>query len=154
MFTFDKNRPKATKHHKMKDSVSLSLRGNMSFDVEVNGHRMTIDSSREFGGNDEGPRPKSLMLVALGGCTGMDMASILRKMRVPFEGLRVKVEGNITGDHPRHFDTMHIVYFIKGKNIPADKAELAAKLSQEKYCGVSYSYRASIKITHEIIYED
>lgn len=138
----------------MKDSVSLSLKGNMSFDVEVNGHRMTIDSSRDFGGNDEGPRPKSLMLVALGGCTGMDMASILRKMRVPFDGLRVKVDGVITGEHPRHFESMHITYFIKGKDIPADKVELAAKLSQEKYCGVSHSYKASIRLTHEIVYEE
>jgi putative redox protein len=91
-----------------------------------------------YGGNNEGPRPKSLMLVALGGCTGMDMASILRKMRVPFESLRVKVSGNIT-EHPKHFDTMHITYYIKGKDIPHDKVETAAKLSQEKYCGVTFS---------------
>jgi putative redox protein len=138
----------------MKDSVTLSLRGNMSFDVDVNGHKMVIDTGETFGGNNEGPRPKSLMLVALGGCTGMDMASILRKMRVPFESISVKVDGNITGEHPRHFDTMHITYVIKGKDIPKDKVEMAAKLSQEKYCGVTFSYRASIEITHEIIYEE
>ncbi|MBE0676577.1 MAG: OsmC family protein [Bacteroidales bacterium] len=138
----------------MNDSVSLSLKGNMSFDVLVNGHRMVIDSSASSGGNDEGPRPKSLMLVALGGCTGMDMASILRKMRVPFEGLSVKVDGNITEDHPRHFDKMHITYIIKGKDLPADKVEMAAKLSQDKYCGVTFSYKASIEITHEIVYEE
>jgi putative redox protein len=138
----------------MKDSVSLSLKGNMSFDVNVNGHNMVIDTGEAYGGNNEGPRPKSLMLVALGGCTGMDMASILRKMRVPFEGLRVDVSGNITEDHPKHFDTMHIKYYIKGKDIPHDKVETAARLSQEKYCGVTFSYKASIAITHEIIYEE
>ena len=137
----------------MKDSTILTLKGNMSFDVEVSGHHMTIDTGEASGGNDEGPRPKSLMLVALGGCTGMDMVSILRKMRVPFESIRIKVDGNITGDHPRHFDTMHITYYIKGENIPADKVEMAAKLSQEKYCGVTYSFKASIEITHEIVYE-
>lgn len=126
----------------------------MSFDVDVNGHKMVIDTGETFGGNNEGPRPKSLMLVALGGCTGMDMASILRKMRVPFESISVKVDGNITDEHPRHFDTMHITYVIKGKDIPKDKVEMAAKLSQEKYCGVTFSYRASIEITHEIIYEE
>lgn len=145
---------KTLKKHTMNDSVSLSLKGNMSFDVQVNGHNMVIDSSPSSGGNDEGPRPKSLMLVALGGCTGMDMASILRKMRVPFEGLSVKVDGNITEDHPRHFDKMHITYIIKGKDLPADKVEMAAKLSQEKYCGVTFSYKASIEITHEIVYEE
>ena len=138
----------------MKDSVTLSLKGNMSFDVDVNGHKMVIDTGDSFGGNNEGPRPKSLMLVALGGCTGMDMASILRKMRVPFESIAVKVEGNITSENPKHFDTMHITYFIKGKDIPRDKVETAAKLSQEKYCGVTFNYRASIEITHEIVYEE
>jgi putative redox protein len=137
----------------MKDSVSLSLRGNMSFEVEVNGHKMVIDSGESFGGNNEGPRPKSLMLVALGGCTGMDMASILRKMRIPFEGLRVEVSGNITSENPKHFDTMHITYFVKGKDLDREKIEMAAKLSQEKYCGVTYNFKASIEITHEIIYE-
>ena len=126
----------------------------MSFDVDVNGHKMVIDTGETFGGNNEGPRPKSLMLVALGGCTGMDMASILRKMRVQFDTISVKVDGNITSEHPRHFDTMHITYIIKGKDIPKDKVEMAAKMSQEKYCGVTFSYRASIEITHEIIYEE
>ena len=137
----------------MNDIVTLALKGNMSFDVDVNGHKMIIDSSKDFGGNDEGPRPKSLMLVALGGCTGMDVAAILRKMRVPFTGLRIDVSGHITHDHPRHFDRMHIKYFIRGKNIPHEKVEQAITLSQEKFCGVSYSYKQSIEITSEIIYE-
>jgi len=137
----------------MNDIVTLALKDNMSFDVDVNGHKMIIDSAEDFGGNDEGPRPKSLMLVALGGCTGMDVASILRKMRVPFTGLRIDVSGHITHDHPRHFDRMHIKYFISGENIPHEKVEQAIALSQEKFCGVSYNYRQSIEITSEIIYE-
>jgi len=137
----------------MKNTVTLSLRENLSFDVEVNGHKMIIDSSEEFGGNNEGPRPKSLMMVALGGCTGMDMASILRKMRVPFESIRLEVSGNITSEHPKHFDSMHVVYYIKGKDIDREKVETAAKLSNEKYCGVSFNYKASMQITHEIVYE-
>jgi putative redox protein len=83
----------------------------------------------------------------------MDMASILRKMRVPFEGLRVEVSGTITSENPKHFDTMHITYFVKGKDLDREKIEMAAKLSQEKYCGVTYNFKASIDITHEIIYE-
>lgn len=137
----------------MNDSVTLALKGNMSFDVDVNGHKMVIDASEDFGGNDEGPRPKSLMLVALGGCTGMDVASILRKMRVPFSALRIEVSGHVTHEHPRHFDRMHIRYFISGDNIPPEKVEQAVELSQEKFCGVSYSYKQSIEITSEIIYE-
>jgi putative redox protein len=138
----------------MKDSVSIQLIKNMSFEVNVNGHKIVIDTANEFGGNNRGPRPKSLMLAALGGCTGMDLASILRKMRINFDELKIDVEGNITEEHPRHFDHMHIKYIIKGKNIPADKVNSAIELSLEKYCGVSYSYRKAMKITHELIIEE
>ena len=126
----------------------------MSFEVEVNKHKMIIDSVREFGGNNEGPRPKSLMLVALAGCTGMDIVSILKKMRVSFDDLRIVADGNITDEHPKHFEHMHLKYIIKGKNIPEEKVRTAINLSQEKYCGVSFSYRKAMKLTHELIIEE
>jgi len=138
----------------MKDSVAIRLKENMSFDVEVNGHKMVLDSSSEFGGNNSGPRPKSLMLVALAGCTGMDVVSLLRKMRIEFDDLKIEVSGNITEEHPKHFDHMHIIYKIKGKEIPPDKVNKIIELSLEKYCGVTYSYSKAMKITHELIIEE
>ena len=138
----------------MRDSVSIELKDNMSFEVNVNGHKMIIDTTDEFGGNNKGPRPKSLMLVALAGCTGMDVVSILRKMRIAFDNLKIVVDGNITDEHPRHFDHMHIKYILKGKNIPADKVNSMIDLSLVKYCGVSYSYSKAMKITHELIIEE
>lgn len=135
----------------MKDKVTIQHRENMSFNVKVNGHDMILDSSMEFGGSNAGPRPKSLMLVALAGCTGMDVVSLLNKMRVQFDELKIEVEGNITEDHPRHFDHMHIKYIIRGKEIPVEKVNNAISLSQDKYCGVSFSYRMAMKITHELI---
>jgi putative redox protein len=137
----------------MKDSAIIQYKKNMSFNVEVSGHKMIIDSTEEFGGNNEGPKPKSLLLVALAGCTGMDVVSMLKKMRIDFEDFRINVDGNVTDAHPRHFDHMHITYFVKGNNIPVDKVEMAIKLSQEKYCGVSYSFRFAMKLTHELIVE-
>lgn len=137
----------------MKDKVTIQHRENMSFNVKVNGHDMILDSSMEFGGSNAGPRPKSLMLVALAGCTGMDVVSLLNKMRVQFDELKIEVEGNITEDHPRHFDHMHIKYIIRGKEIPVEKVNNAISLSQDKYCGVSFSYRMAMKITHELIIE-
>jgi len=138
----------------MKDSVAIRLKENMSFDVEVNGHKMVLDSSSEFGGNNSGPRPKSLMLVALAGCTGMDVVSLLRKMRIEFDDLKIEVGGNITEEHPKHFDHMHIIYKIKGKEIPPDKVNKIIELSLEKYCGVTYTYSKAMKITHELIIEE
>jgi putative redox protein len=138
----------------MKDYVNIQHRENMIFDVEVNGHKMIIDSATEFGGDDQGPRPKSLMMVALAGCTGMDVVSILKKMRIQYDDFKVNVEGNITGEHPKHFDHMHMTYLIKGKNIPEDKVKMAIQLSQDNYCGVSYSYKMAMKLTYELIIEE
>jgi putative redox protein len=137
----------------MKDSVTIQHRENMSFTAAINGHELILDASRGSGGNNLGPRPKSLMLVALAGCTGMDVVAILKKMHVEFEDFRVKVEGNITEEHPMHFDHMHIIYTIKGKEIPVEKVNKAISLSQDKYCGVSYNYRKAMKITHELVIE-
>lgn len=138
----------------MKDSVSIQHRGNMSFDAKVNGHNIILDSTREFGGNNAGPRPKSLLLAALAGCTGMDVVSILQKMKVKFEDLRIVVEGNITDEHPKHFDHIHIMYIVKGKDIPVEKVKTAINLSQDKYCGVSYSLKKAMNITWELVTEE
>jgi putative redox protein len=135
----------------MIDNVSIKFRNNMSFDVDVNGHKMIIDTAPEFGGDDLGPRPKSLMLVSLAGCTGMDIVSLLRKMKIEIEDLKIEVEGHITSDHPRHFDRMHIKYIIKGNKLPADKVNYAIDLSLQKYCGVSYNFEKSMEITHELV---
>jgi putative redox protein len=72
-------------------------------------------------------------------------------MRIAFNDLKIVVDGNITDEHPRHFDHMHIKYILKGKNIPADKINSVIDLSLVKYCGVSYSYSKAMKITHELI---
>ncbi len=138
----------------MEETVRLQLEEALSFNVEVDGLTMKIDSMEEFGGKQRGPRPKSLMLVALGGCTGMDVASIMRKMKIPYDSLEVSVNGVLTETHPKHFEKMHITYVVKGKNIDRSKVEKAVALSQDKYCGVTYSYKAAIEITHEIIIED
>jgi putative redox protein len=138
----------------MKDSASIHYLKGMAFDANVNGHNMIIDATREFGGNNEGPGPKSLMMVSLAGCTGMDIVLMLNKMRIKFEDLTINVDGNVTEEHPKHFDYMHISYIIKGKEIPVDKVEMAITMSLEKYCGVSYSFRQAMKITHELVIKE
>ena len=76
-----------------KEIVSTKWLENMAFESEINGHKIIVDAKTEVGGQDLGPRPKPFMLAALGGCTGMDVVSILKKMRVDFKGLNVIVEG-------------------------------------------------------------
>jgi putative redox protein len=135
----------------MKHLVNTSWKGNMQFETEVNGHKFIMDAPSELGGDDSGPRPKPLLLSALAGCTGMDVVSILKKMRVEIESLDIAVEANLTEEQPTHYTSMHVVYIFKGTDLPLDKLEKAVELSRERYCGVSYMYKnAGIDVTYEI----
>jgi putative redox protein len=132
------------------ERVKVNWLENMAFEAEVNGHNIIIDAAEPVGGENRGPRPKPLMLVALAGCTGMDVISILKKMRVEVEGFNVVVEGELTEEHPKQFSQMRVIYEFKGKDLPIDKLEKAVNLSEERYCGVSAMYRKAIGITSEI----
>jgi len=130
--------------------VSTKWLENMSFESEINGHKLIIDAKEEVGGQDKGPRPKPLMLAALGGCTSMDIVSILKKMRVELLSLNVIVEGELSEEHPKRFTKMHVIYEVEGDDLPMDKIEKAVSLSEDKYCGVSAVYKEVIEITSEI----
>ncbi len=134
----------------VKDKVTVKWLGNMAFEGEVSGHKITIDAESHVGGEDKGARPKPLMLPALGGCTGMDVISILRKMRVDVTGLNVVVDAEITKEHPKYYHTMHVVYEFTGNDLPLEKLRKAVKLSEERYCGVSIVYREAVKMTSQI----
>jgi len=134
----------------VKEQIKLNWFENMAFEAEVNGHKILLDVPESGGGENRGPKPKSLMLVALAGCTGMDVVSILKKMRVDLEGFNVVVNGELTEEHPKQFTQMHIVYEFKGNDLPMDKLEKAICLSEERYCGVSAMYKKAFGITTEI----
>lgn len=134
----------------MKHTVDTSWQGNMKFDALVSGHHIAMDAAPSVGGNDEGARPKELMLAALAGCTGMDVVAILKKMRIEPELFNIRVEAEMTEEHPKHYTAMHIIYELKGAGIDMEKVEKAVNLSQERYCGVSTAYRKGMEITHEI----
>lgn len=138
----------------MKTKIDLNWLENMSFESEVMGHKIKIDAGEENGGNDSGHRPKPLMLLALAGCTGMDVVSILKKMRVEYDDLTISVEANLRDEHPKYYDQMKVIYRFVGKNLPKDKIERAVQLSDEQYCGVSALYKKAIPVTSEIIIEE
>lgn len=133
-----------------KEIVTTKWLNNMAFEAEVNGHKIILDAVTEVGGEDRGPRPKPLMLMSLGGCTGMDVISILKKMRVEPEKFNVQVEGDLTEEYPKHYYKMHVIYEFTGKDLPMDKLKKAVELSQEKYCGVSAVYKKAMELTYEI----
>jgi putative redox protein len=138
----------------MKESINLQWLSDMSFEAQIDGHKIYLDAKTEHGGKNLGPRPKPFMMVALAGCTGMDVVSILSKMRVSFDDFRVEVEGELSEEHPKKYVGMKVIYRIKGKDISREKVEKAVRLSRENYCGVSANYKEVFPVNYEIIYED
>jgi putative redox protein len=134
----------------MKHSVKTSWQGKMAFNAEVSGHNLIMDAPSEFGGNNDGPRPKELMLASVAGCSGMDVVSLLEKMRVEITSFNIIVDAELTEEHPKHYTKMHIIYEFQGNDLPIDKLQKAVELSQDRYCGVSYMYKKAFEITHEI----
>jgi putative redox protein len=133
-----------------KESITTKWLSNMTFETEVNGHKILLDATPEAGGENKGPRPKLLMLSALGGCTGMDVISLLKKMRVDVDNFSVTVEGDLTEEHPRYFYKMHVIYEFTGRDLPLDKLQKVVSMSEERYCGVSALYKKAIELTSEI----
>jgi putative redox protein len=137
----------------MSNKINVTWSGEMAFEAEVNDFKIKLDADEQVGGKNTGPRPKPLTLVSLGGCTGMDVISILAKMRVVPDYFNVEVTGQLTTEHPKYYDKIHIIYTFRGNDLPMDKLEKAISLSQERYCGVSEMLRKVATLTHEIIVE-
>lgn len=135
----------------MKQRIDMNWDGAMGFETDLDGHKLKVDALPVVGGNDSGVRPKTLMLVSLGGCTAMDVVSILKKMRVELTGFNVGVEANVTEEHPKHYDDMKIIYEFSGNNLDEAKLKKAIDLSMERYCGVSVVYRKAMSVNYEIV---
>jgi putative redox protein len=110
------------------------------------GHSIVMDGTAEFGGRDTGPRPMELLLMGLGGCTGMDVVSILKKKRQPFTGLDVAVSGTKAGDHPQRFTDIEIEFVVRGSGVKEEAVGRAVELSMDKYCSVKATLEGSAKI--------
>ncbi len=134
----------------MKIQVETNWKKNMAFEAVVNGHKLTMDIDTASGGEDAGPRPKPLLLAALAGCTGMDIVSLLNKMRVPFEDLKIFTEGELSEEHPKMVTKIHVTYQIKGKDLDMNKVNKAIQMSEEKYCGVEATLKSNVEITSSV----
>ena len=137
----------------MAETVNINWMDEMAFEAEVNDFKIVLDAEERVGGKNRGPRPKPLTLVSLGGCTGMDVISILNKMRVQPDDFNVNVSGELTEEHPKYFHKIHIIYTFKGKDLPMEKLEKAINLSQDRYCGVTAMLDKVAEMTHEIVIE-
>lgn len=115
-------------------------------------HWVMMDAGENTGGADAGARPLELVLMGLGGCTSMDVLTILQKKRIELDDFEVQLEADRAEEHPRVFTNIRIKFIFYGKNIPAEAVQRAIELSETKYCSVSamLSKTAKISIDYEI----
>ncbi|MGX8176924.1 OsmC family protein [Exiguobacterium artemiae] len=122
----------------------------MGFSGETeSGHHLAMDAAPDNGGDNQAPRPTELLLHAVAGCTGIDIVSILEKMRLTLTSFEMDIEGERADEHPRRFTTISIHYRLEG-DLPEDKVRRAISLSKDKYCSVSQSLNAEIEVYYSI----
>ena len=124
--------------------------------VADSGHAVVMDAPPSVGGRNTGSKPSELLLMAFGGCTGMDVISILRKKKQDVTNFEMNVKGEMPESHPRLFTNIHIEYVVAGKNISEDAVKRAIELSLDKYCMVGNTLNKASKITssYKIVQED
>jgi putative redox protein len=113
------------------------------------GHWVPMDGPESLGGADAGTRPLELFLIGLGGCTGMDVLSILEKKRVKLDDLKIEIDADQAPEHPKIFTKIRLKFIFYGKDIPVEAVERAIELSETKYCSASEMLRRTAELTTE-----
>ncbi len=134
-----------------KSAVVRQVRGMTFAGLTESGHWVTVDGPPEFGGSSAAIRPKELILISLGACTGSDVVSILQKKRVKLAGFEVKLKAQVAEEHPQVYTHIHIEYNFYGENLSAADLDRAIDLSQNKYCPVSAMLKNSVELTHSYV---
>ena len=116
----------------------------------TSGHWVAMDTSTEVGGTDGGSRPLELVLIALGGCTSMDVLSIMAKKRIKLDDYEVEIEADRAEEHPKVLNRITIVYHFYGEGLRAEDLQQAVHLSEEKYCSVSAMLRKACPVDTRI----
>ena len=126
----------------MTNHITTTWKGNMKFEsTNPSGHNLFMDAGPENDGNGEGYRPKALMLSALAGCSGLDVASLIKKMKLKVRDFKIEIEANLTEEHPKYYDKVTMEFHFFGNELNESKLQKAVDLSIEKYCGVMEMFR-------------
>jgi putative redox protein len=129
--------------------VGVNWKGKLSFEAETeSGHRFQLDAKPEVGGEGKGPSPMEVLLVSLAGCTGMDVASILKKKRVDLRNMTVSVDADRAAQHPKYFTRIEVSFTFEGKDIKEEDVKQAIELSADKYCSVGVMLREKAEISY------
>ena len=112
----------------MTNKIEVSWKGQMLFESVAPEGNVMIDAAPEVGGQGKGLRPKAMMLTALAGCSAMDIASLLKKMRAEVDDFKIEVEANLTEEHPKIYDKVKVTFRFYGKDFKKEKIEKAVNL--------------------------
>jgi len=132
------------------NTVTTVWKENMVFESDnPSGETLFMDAPDE-GIENKGLRPKALMLSSLAGCSGLDVVSLLKKMRAEVDDFKMVVHGELTEEHPRYYHKVVIAYHFYGSDLQEDKINKAVKLSVDQYCGVMEMFRQFAKVSTEV----
>lgn len=131
-----------------KTAFVKQLRGITFVGKTDSNHWITMDGPESFGGSDAGIRPKELLMLSLGGCTGSDVTSILAKKKIKLDGFEMNISAEVADEHPQVFTKMQLEYVFYGKNLPEKDIERAIDLSLTKYCSVTAMLQKAMPIEH------
>jgi putative redox protein len=137
--------------------ATVQLQNAMTFRATTaSGHDLLMDSSPDVGGTESGARPMELLMAGLGGCTGMDVISILRKMRQDVSSYEVRVSGECAAEHPKIFNNILVEHVVRGRQLKVDSIKHAVELSATRYCPAAamLGHAARIEHTYRVIDED
>ncbi len=118
------------------------------------GHTVTMDGAPDVGGRNLGARPMEMVLIGMGGCTAIDVVSMLKKQRQDVRDVAIELVAERADDHPKVFTQVKVVYRVRGKGLNRALVERAVSLSDEKYCSATAMIRQSAAVTHEVILEE
>ncbi|MFC4268074.1 OsmC family protein [Polaribacter marinivivus] len=114
------------------------------------GYKFTMFDKSQDNGDVVGFAPKALMLSSLAGCSGLDVVSLLEKMRAEVAEFYIEVSGELTDEHPKYYHKVKVDYHFSDVNLQEDKIQKAVNLSITKYCGVMEMFRRFATVKTEI----
>lgn len=130
--------------------ATLDWNGRMGFTCKSgSGHELVTDASASHGGDNSGSRPMELLLFALSSCTGMDVATILKKKKRDLQGLTIKAHGQRAANHPHVYENITLEYIVSGSDLTDDDIRWAIDLSLNKYCSVAGMLKATCKLNYK-----
>ena len=139
----------------MINKITTEWKGGMTFESDnPSGKTLMMDTDVEGSNERFGLSPKALMLSSLAGCTGLDVVSVLEKMKVNDYEFKMEVSGELTDEHPKYYHKVKLDYHFYGKDLNEKKIKKAVDLSVEKYCGVMEMFRQFAKLDTEIHYHN